>query len=415
MGRKIESKTFIAIIGSDDTDGSQIEEDDGDSMDSFIVEDSDEETQDSGPDDSVRNEPVGHRRRFSRIEFEDTSSDEDEQIVSVPMGVVHQEVVIFGQYAQNGEENAIFEGKKFETTMFKNSDEEESVPKKQEKSDDTAQVSQDANESMAKSTDTTKYLQSGSNIEQKPEKAKVVEIQNENIQQAESNEPTTSKMSTEISAEAAQPATVQAEIANTTEVPVVQNEDKDEPCDSKSDQNETVHESNESDISTTSSKENETVQINIPKKMNRISLPGIEALPDSARKMAKENHRKSLGNLVPNQQVLTVSPARVFHGEPSLLKKPTPKASKQAKPKEPVSIKTTIEKDDIEGNTSAKLIDSKVASSQEENNNRKPVKGSKGMFGLYHFIRKSDRTSFNSIFSQKTCQTERNTFNNAII
>lgn len=390
---------MIAIIGSDDTDGSQIEEDDGDSMDSFIVEDSDEETQDSGPDDSVRNESVGHRRRFSRIEFAETSSDEDEQIVSVPMGVVHQEVVVFGQYDQNGEENQIFEGKKFETTMFKNSDEEESVPKKQEKSDETAQVSQVANESMAKSTETTKYLQSGSNVEEKPEQAKVVEMKNENIQQVESNEPTTSKMSTEISAGAAQPATVQAEIENTTEVPGVQNDDSVEPCDSKSDQNETVHESNESDISTTSLKENETVQINITQKMNRISLPGIKPLPVSARKMAKEMHRKSLGNLVPNQQVLTVSPARVFHGEPSLLKKPTPKASKQTKPKEPVSAKSTIESDDVEANTSAKSIDSKVASSQEENNNKKPVKGSKGMFGLYHFIEKDDKTCFNLIFS----------------
>lgn len=171
-GNKIKLKSFIVIIGSDDTDGSENEDDDDTSLDSFIVKDSDEETHDSNPDDSVRNEPVVGRRRFSRILIGETSSDEEEQVLSVSMGAVHQEVVLFGQDDQNDGENQIVEGKKFETTMFKSNDQEESVPKKQEKSNETAQVSQNENESIATSTDTsttesteaTKDLENGSSV-----------------------------------------------------------------------------------------------------------------------------------------------------------------------------------------------------------------------------------------------------------
>lgn len=398
-GNKIKLKSFIVIIGSDDTDGSENEDDDDTSLDSFIVKDSDEETHDSNPDDSVRNEPVVGRRRFSRILIGETSSDEEEQVLSVSMGAVHQEVVLFGQDDQNDGENQIVEGKKFETTMFKSNDQEESVPKKQEKSNETAQVSQNENESIATSTDTsttesteaTKDLENGSSVEKKADIANVVELKKECIKRDESIEPTTAQMPEEISATEAQPTTVPTETENTTEASAVQKDDKVEPCHSKSDQNETVQESNESDVSTTSLKENETAQINIPKITNRISLPGIKALPDSARKMAKEISRNSLGNLVPNQQVLTVSPARALHNKSSLLKKLTPKASKQDKPKKPVSEKIAIESDDIEANTSVKSIDSKVASSQEENNNKKAVKESKGMFRIiYDSIRRND-------------------------
>lgn len=402
MDKKIKSKLFIVIIGSEDTEN---EEDDSDSLDSFIVADSDEETHmsDAIPDDSVRN-AGGHGRRFNRIILGETSSEEDEQIVSVSMSMVQQVAVVFGQDDQNGEENKIVEGKKFDTTILKNIDEEELVSKKQENSkkvDETAQVSQVGNESMVRSiqatngsttesTEAAKELENGSNIEEMPEKAKVVELIKENIQQDESNEPNTSEMPKEISAEGSQSTTVQKKIENIIETPVVQKDDKFEPCDSKSNQNETVHESNESDISTTSLKENETAQINIPKKMNRVSLSDLKDLPDSGRKMAKEINRKSLGNLVPNQQVFTVSTARVLHGQQSLLDKLMPKASKQAKLTKPVSEKSAIGSDDVEANTSARSIDSKVVRSQEEKNSKKPAKGSKGilLFHIYHSIKK---------------------------
>lgn len=361
------------------------------------MKDSDEETHDSNPGDSVGNEPVVNKRRFSRILMEETSSDEEEQVVSVAMSTVHQEVVLFGQDDQNDEENQIVEGKKFETTMFASNGQEESVSKKREKSNETAQISQ--NVSLAKSTDTsttesteaTKDLENGSSVEEKADITIVAESKKERMKRDESNEPTTSQMPEEISATEAQPTTVPTENENTTVASAVQKDDKVELCHSKSDRNETVQESNESDVSTTSLKENETTQINIPKKTNRISLPGIKALPDSARKMAKEISRKSMGNLVSNQQASTVSPAQAVHNKPSLLKELTPKALKHDKPKKPLSEKIGIESDDIEANTSVKSIASKLASSQEENNNKKAVKESKGMFGIVcDSIRRND-------------------------
>lgn len=341
-------------IGSDDTDEDSDEDSEAGSMDSFIVDDTEAPIEDS--DEEISDQEIGSRRQdqYNRIMINDSSSDDENSsgIVVVSMEQVQQVVVV----GQNGE-SQITEGRTFETTVFKNNDDDEEKQK-----------------TKSKKTNEPKR----SKINDKPSTPKVAKPQTEVEENVSDNEPNLEpvKSAAEVSEEhMEQPQ----EESNTSAENSLENQ---EPKQEEMEHTDESHKHNESDVST-SSKENDMIRVNVPKKTNRHSLAGIEPLPKTPLELAKKLSRKSLGNMMPNQQVLNVSPVHVqYTSKPSLknqspLVRPTPKVP-LIEDKEDESSDSS---EDLEPNTSSKSFDSKVASSQEENNNKKLQKA-KGNFIL---------------------------------